>query len=263
MARAYAWVEDAAEDTCAACARAFGLLVRRRHHCRRCGRLFCDACSACRLQLGGASPDGGATEAVRLCTGCAEHMLRRHGDVVAGASSALRALDPGVRLGGSRLLVVPAADGAPCDAACDDELEACPVCMAVLVCWAPARAQRHVDACMCATAAIRGSRYTVFEYAAKTDGALGTGPANSDEPNAAGPGGEPGDVGEPGDRSETDDIASAYSALESPGTAPECPICYVAYAAGDSVALLNCLCRFHEACIADWFARGNACPFHP
>eukprot|EP00741_Cyanophora_paradoxa_P018964 tig00021108_g18307.t1 len=39
-------------DACNACGRKFGLaLLERRHHCRSCGRLFCDACSSRRTEV--------------------------------------------------------------------------------------------------------------------------------------------------------------------------------------------------------------------
>ncbi|KAJ2815847.1 hypothetical protein IWW50_006694, partial [Coemansia erecta] len=48
-----AWSPDDSTDACRQCARRFTLFVRR-HHCRRCGLVFCDSCSAQRALL--ASP---------------------------------------------------------------------------------------------------------------------------------------------------------------------------------------------------------------
>ncbi|KAJ2163050.1 hypothetical protein GGF46_000236, partial [Coemansia sp. RSA 552] len=48
-----AWEADEATNVCRQCARRFNLFVRR-HHCRRCGLVFCDGCSAQRTFL--ASP---------------------------------------------------------------------------------------------------------------------------------------------------------------------------------------------------------------
>ncbi|KAJ2546758.1 hypothetical protein IWW35_004894, partial [Coemansia sp. RSA 1878] len=45
-----AWEPDEATQTCRQCSRRFTLFVRR-HHCRRCGLLFCDTCSAQRTLL--------------------------------------------------------------------------------------------------------------------------------------------------------------------------------------------------------------------
>ncbi|KAJ2324818.1 hypothetical protein IWW51_003091 [Coemansia sp. RSA 2702] len=52
-----AWEPDEATATCRQCARRFTLFVRR-HHCRRCGLVFCDACSSRRELL--ASPNSPA-----------------------------------------------------------------------------------------------------------------------------------------------------------------------------------------------------------
>ena len=65
-ARAPRWVPDEFARACASCGRDFGLL-RRRHHCRGCGEVFCDECSRARLAL----PHLGFDEPVRACATCA------------------------------------------------------------------------------------------------------------------------------------------------------------------------------------------------
>ncbi|KAJ1956957.1 hypothetical protein GGI12_005168 [Dipsacomyces acuminosporus] len=52
-----AWEPDEATATCHKCERRFTLFLRR-HHCRRCGLVFCDSCSSKRILL--ASPIGPA-----------------------------------------------------------------------------------------------------------------------------------------------------------------------------------------------------------
>lgn len=44
------WVPDADCEQCTACGAPF-TLVRRRHHCRNCGRIFCGKCSTNSLAL--------------------------------------------------------------------------------------------------------------------------------------------------------------------------------------------------------------------
>ena len=44
------WMDDGESSICCGCGSPFTLL-RRRHHCRCCGRLFCDACSSLRAPL--------------------------------------------------------------------------------------------------------------------------------------------------------------------------------------------------------------------
>ncbi|KAI0137097.1 FYVE zinc finger-domain-containing protein [Xylariales sp. AK1849] len=43
----------------------------------------------------------------------------------------------------------------------------------------------------------------------------------------------------------------------------ECSICFVEYEVGDKMARLECLCRFHHACIMEWFTKKPGhCPVH-
>ena len=65
-ARAPRWVPDEFARACASCGRDFGLL-RRRHHCRGCGEIFCDDCCSARVAM----PHIGYTEPVRACSACA------------------------------------------------------------------------------------------------------------------------------------------------------------------------------------------------
>lgn len=46
------------------------------------------------------------------------------------------------------------------------------------------------------------------------------------------------------------------------GANRECTICYEEFMVGQQVAVLNCLCQYHQHCIAAWFERGKLCPFH-
>ena len=48
VAQANVWVPDDSQHLCMHCGANF-TLVRRRHHCRACGSLVCDACSAHRM----------------------------------------------------------------------------------------------------------------------------------------------------------------------------------------------------------------------
>jgi hypothetical protein len=61
------WLEDSLSPHCLKCHEPFRALRQRRHHCRSCGGIFCDRCSATRmplLQLGHVDP-------VRVCDACA------------------------------------------------------------------------------------------------------------------------------------------------------------------------------------------------
>ncbi|CAK4697270.1 hypothetical protein LEN26_020682 [Aphanomyces euteiches] len=67
------WVPDALVDRCYQC-QAFFSLVLRRHHCRRCGNVFCDSCSSARMPLVSA----GFFTPVRVCDSCCEAAKKTH-----------------------------------------------------------------------------------------------------------------------------------------------------------------------------------------
>ena len=50
--------------------------------------------------------------------------------------------------------------------------------------------------------------------------------------------------------------------VQAQDSADECIICLMPFAAGDRVAVLECLCRFHERCLDEWLAKRNCCPVH-
>ncbi|VVC87438.1 unnamed protein product [Leptidea sinapis] len=57
------WASDKDATSCAACAKDF-TIARRKHHCRRCGNIFCSACSDKTVAL------PGNTKPVRVCDAC-------------------------------------------------------------------------------------------------------------------------------------------------------------------------------------------------
>ncbi|KAG5185738.1 hypothetical protein JKP88DRAFT_23290 [Tribonema minus] len=59
------WVVDDMQDSCYGCAAEFNYR-NRKHHCRRCHNIYCDACTAYREKL----LLFGFTQAVRLCQMC-------------------------------------------------------------------------------------------------------------------------------------------------------------------------------------------------
>ncbi|OOQ86157.1 hypothetical protein PEBR_22667 [Penicillium brasilianum] len=56
--------------------------------------------------------------------------------------------------------------------------------------------------------------------------------------------------------------ATEKDCLAEEGTVAECQICFEEYEVGQSLARLNCFCKFHKACILDWFSRRMTCPTH-
>lgn len=88
------WAKDASAVKCLLCEVPFSVLVRR-HHCRSCGEIFCEACCKQTTMLP-VSAQGGAKERVRVCSSCAgvcEKSAARaqtsHAKSVGGASSDL------------------------------------------------------------------------------------------------------------------------------------------------------------------------------
>nr|XP_021195279.2 protein RUFY3 isoform X1 [Helicoverpa armigera] len=57
------WTHDKDATACTACAKEFSI-ARRKHHCRRCGHIFCAACSDKTVAL------TGNTKPVRVCDAC-------------------------------------------------------------------------------------------------------------------------------------------------------------------------------------------------
>uniref|UniRef100_A0A6I8MYZ9 FYVE-type domain-containing protein n=1 Tax=Ornithorhynchus anatinus TaxID=9258 RepID=A0A6I8MYZ9_ORNAN len=60
-----AWVPDSSSPCCRACRAPFTFL-RRRHHCRSCGQIFCSRCSSHSAPL----PQFGHVKPVRVCSHC-------------------------------------------------------------------------------------------------------------------------------------------------------------------------------------------------
>eukprot|EP00440_Ansanella_granifera_P005377 gb/GFBE01005834.1/.p1 GENE.gb/GFBE01005834.1/~~gb/GFBE01005834.1/.p1 ORF type:complete len:609 (+),score=86.73 gb/GFBE01005834.1/:1-1827(+) len=61
------WVDDAATEVCMRCRAQFGFLqMRRKHHCRRCGKVVCSACSRTRQIV----PEYHPSQPQRVCDAC-------------------------------------------------------------------------------------------------------------------------------------------------------------------------------------------------
>eukprot|EP00794_Sanderia_malayensis_P013824 gene13826-15269_t len=66
-AQATKWVPDHIANRCGSCDAQFGLVVRK-HHCRKCGNVFCSSCSDKYLPV----PDEHLYDPVRVCVKCYE-----------------------------------------------------------------------------------------------------------------------------------------------------------------------------------------------
>ena len=61
---AVTWQLDSEAAECAVCSSQFNFLLRRRHHCRSCGKCVCDSCSTTRR------PVPGTSNLKRVCDRC-------------------------------------------------------------------------------------------------------------------------------------------------------------------------------------------------
>ncbi|MCO5589984.1 hypothetical protein L7F22_043953 [Adiantum nelumboides] len=219
------WEDDAEASTCRGCNRKFTFFLRK-HHCRRCGRIFCDACSTHRAKL---TPeeliiDPGMPEMIltesngpsRICDGCdAERRLPsslrnspfgsedisnavHRMDIHSSASQSVRQDDVSSRA---------------------SELADCPVCGLALAGLGEDAAvqEEHVRACLengGGGTAVQGGKYLV------------------------------------------------YRLDEGPIVGKECQICLEEMLVNMTIARLPCLCYFHRHCIDSWLSRAHACPVH-
>ncbi|EUB57025.1 RUN and FYVE domain-containing protein 2 [Echinococcus granulosus] len=65
------WTSDSDVDACALCASPFSF-SRRKHHCRNCGLIFCQECSAFKMSLPSSS------KPVRVCETCHNQLMQRY-----------------------------------------------------------------------------------------------------------------------------------------------------------------------------------------
>lgn len=64
------WVLDSQRKSCYSCTSSFNVF-RWRHHCRKCGEIFCNTCTRNRYVIKGLVEAGGS----RVCNGCKENAL--------------------------------------------------------------------------------------------------------------------------------------------------------------------------------------------
>lgn len=230
------WERDENARDCRGCGRRFTFFTRK-HHCRRCGRIYCADCSSYREQLTAeelvidpevpemfvSETTGGAS---RICGTChAERQLPAALRTPRGADQMLRSIakDRGAPFG-----AVPGTeDGGPLDgtqtplsdvSSRASELNECPVCNFTLAhLGSQAVQEEHIRQCLDngGGGSIQGRRYLVYRLPA-----------------------------------------------DSPIVSKECVICLEELLTGHAIARLPCLCFFHKNCIDSWLARGRSCPTH-
>jgi len=215
------WERDDAVNECRDCHRRFNFLTRR-HHCRRCGRIFCDRCSSHRALLDPSDvvqdpsfPDSTSTASShRVCLSC-------YDEVNATVPTRLQ----GTRTTSMERIVVdqerlsiPGHQSRRQSSSQLSDLSECPVCSVNLADLGPvAEQESHVKNCLDGGSGTtpQAAKYLVYKLPAE----------------------------------------SALIGLE-------CVICLEEFAKGSLVARLSCLCSFHNACLSSWLQRGRSCPVH-
>lgn len=66
----FQWEQDEHVSVCKPCGKEFNV-ARRKHHCRRCGRIFCNECSDNKMALPSSS------KPVRVCNNCYQHLIQK------------------------------------------------------------------------------------------------------------------------------------------------------------------------------------------
>jgi hypothetical protein len=79
-----AWIPDSLAERCYQCECSFSLVIWK-HHCRRCGNVFCDGCSSKSIPL----LDKGHMAPVRVCNACYDIATQATPELGASASPAL------------------------------------------------------------------------------------------------------------------------------------------------------------------------------
>ncbi|KAJ3368905.1 hypothetical protein GGF31_006040 [Allomyces arbusculus] len=278
------WQADAAASACHQCRSTFTVL-RRRHHCRLCGKLYCGACSTERIDLARFYPADDVPRTVRhgpqrVCDTCYALLTAAERttavsvrSVSSGGDNSYRvlsetspspppvAVNPAIRHL-SRTASVASSLGS---------LVECPACMRPLAGMPTQSArERHLSECLAqpsaAAATAAAARYTIDVWGGGNNG--GTPPSATVRAACAVP------LPESDVESESDDedagVADPMSAAPStvasglvdPHT--ECLICYEPFVAGDQVARMSCLCVFHWDCLRAWFDKHGVpeCPVH-
>eukprot|EP01006_Ploeotia_vitrea_P013183 TRINITY_DN34591_c0_g1_i1.p1 TRINITY_DN34591_c0_g1~~TRINITY_DN34591_c0_g1_i1.p1 ORF type:complete len:572 (-),score=32.54 TRINITY_DN34591_c0_g1_i1:32-1726(-) len=75
------WIDDSSVTGCMKCSEPFGV-VRRRHHCRHCGGVFCAVCSRWRISI----PQFGHPDPVRVCHQCFQQQAQSNPEIRWSAS---------------------------------------------------------------------------------------------------------------------------------------------------------------------------------
>ncbi|CAE6357017.1 unnamed protein product [Rhizoctonia solani] len=217
------WEPDDTVSECRGCRRKFTWLVRK-HHCRRCGQIFCDRCSSRRAVLDPSdvvlepsvaehhSGYSGSSSTHRVCEPCY--------DATTASVGVPRSLRTPERIVVDTQSLLAPRHMRSQESSQISDLADCPVCNQNLADLGSAAVQEdHVRMCLeggrTGPASPAAARYLVYKLPAES-ALIGT----------------------------------------------ECVICLEEFLKGSLVARLSCLCTFHNDCLASWLQRGRSCPVH-
>ncbi|CAO1635991.1 unnamed protein product [Jaminaea pallidilutea] len=235
------WERDEDASECRGCGKRFTFFTRK-HHCRRCGRIYCADCSSHRAQLPAdeviidpSTPEMFHSESLgpsRICASCdAERRLPPRLQTPRGAHSVLRNI-----AASQTALATPSeqdlSDSSSGVTSRASELNECPVCSTTLAILGGQEDQEeHIRNCL---------------------------------ENGGGGGASGSGMG--GTADSGFHIGNRYLVYKLPEGSPivgkECVICLEELLGGQPVARLPCLCFFHRNCIDSWLGRGRSCPTH-
>jgi len=217
------WERDSSATECKSCHKRFTFYFRK-HHCRRCGKVYCNGCSSRRILLDPSEvvtdpgvPEERHTEPTlqRVCQTCYDEVCT---DVPGPLRSSRNTGMDGVIVN-NRSLAVHGQTRLGDDTSQISDLADCPVCGQGLNDIGPAAAQeQHVRNCLeggSGPGVVQAGKYIVYKLPAESV-LIGT----------------------------------------------ECVICLEEFEKATLVARLSCLCTFHNHCLSSWLQRGRACPVH-
>ncbi|KAI8832206.1 hypothetical protein BC829DRAFT_408812 [Chytridium lagenaria] len=261
------WQPDATASSCSGCSKRFSLFVRR-HHCRCCGKVFCDLCTSRRWNI----PSASHFSLSRVCSPCFSSLSRGvtrlpthpgHPPTIR-QESAPELMTPQVALTSLAATISTAASSAFTQLSTsinslDEHLSR----HFDTDFFDPPPSHRRASSASMYTPSL-GERRNVYQETVDEENMnecpvcgirlarLGTEEAREKHVGEclAKPGG--GSV-----RGTRYLIQVLDETLEK-----ECVICFNDLEKGQKIARLNCLCIYHADCIDDWFLRSQECPVH-
>lgn len=215
------WERDESVKQCRECQRRFNFILRR-HHCRKCGRIFCDRCSSHWASLDPSdivydptSPDVPASATPqRLCQGCFDEVNADRPDKLRDGGTSMECV-----IVDQERLTIPGRLTTMQRSSQLSDLADCPVCNQNLDdVGGSSKQEIHVKRCLEGESGSTPQAAKYFVYCLP----------------AASP------------------LIGIQCVICLGGE----------FVKGTSVGRLSCFCSFHSACLSCWLQRGKDCPVH-